>query len=59
MQKVGAQGYRELSVGVDLDNYPAFRLYAECGFDKILFIGQDEQGRYVKLLKTIQNDKPI
>lgn len=46
-------GYSELSIGVDLDNYPALKLYIDCGFDKVIYIGEDEQGKYVKLLKTV------
>ncbi len=46
-------GYTEMSIGVDLDNYPALKLYIDCGFNKVIFIGEDEQGKYVKLLKTI------
>ena len=46
-------GYSELSIGVDLDNYPALKLYIDSGFDKVIYIGEDEQGQYVKLLKTI------
>ena len=46
-------GYSELSIGVDLDNYPALKLYIDSGFDKVIYIGEDEQGQYVKLLKTV------
>ena len=46
-------GYTEMSIGVDLDNYPALKLYIDSSFDKVIFIGEDEQGKYVKLLKTI------
>lgn len=46
-------GYSELSIGVDLDNYPALKLYIDSGFDKVIYIGEDEQGKYVKLLKTV------
>ena len=46
-------GYTEMSIGVDLDNYPALKLYVDCGFDKVIYIGEDEQGKYVKLLKAI------
>ena len=42
-------GLDELSIGVDIDNYPALKLYVESGFDKIIYIGKDEQGQYVKL----------
>lgn len=45
------EGYKELSIGVDLDNYPALKLYINSGFDKIIYIGSDEQGQFVKLLK--------
>ncbi len=40
-----------MSIGVDLNNYPALKLYIACGFDRIIYIGEDESGRYVKLLK--------
>ena len=46
-------GYSEMSIGVDLDNYPALKLYIDSGFDKVIYIGEDEQGQYIKLLKTI------
>ena len=45
--------YKEMSIGVDLDNYPALKLYIEAGFDQIIFIGRDEQSEYMKLLKTL------
>lgn len=47
------QDFCELSVGVDLDNYAAVRLYVQAGFDRILFAGEDAYGRYLKLLKTL------
>lgn len=47
------QGFSELSVGVDLDNYAAVRLYVQAGFDRIVFAGEDAYGRYLKLLKTL------
>ena len=46
-------GYSEISIGVDLDNYPAMKLYIDSGFDKVIYIGEDEQGKFVKLLKTL------
>lgn len=51
--KAKGMGYSEMSIGVDLDNYPALKLYADSGFNKILFIGEDKQGKYVKLLKKV------
>ena len=46
-------GYSELSIGVDIDNYPALRLYWEAGFREIIFVGEDADGKYFKLLKRI------
>lgn len=37
--KTKEMGYSEMTIGVDLDNYSALKLYADSGFDKILFIG--------------------
>lgn len=45
--------YKELSLGVDLDNYIALRLYVELGFNKIQYIGEDSDGKYVKLIKIL------
>lgn len=46
-----SMGYWEQSVGVDLDNYPALRLYTQTGFRTILFLGEDAGGKYAKLLR--------
>ena len=46
-------GYSEMSIGVDMDNYPALKLYIDCGFNKVVYIGEDKQGKYIKLLKEI------
>lgn len=46
-----AMGYEEQSIGVDLDNYPALKLYTEMGFRTILFLGEDAGGKYAKLLR--------
>ena len=53
VRKAQQEGYRELSIGVDLDNYPALRLYAQMGFDRIVHIGEDEYSRFVKLIKEL------
>ena len=29
-------GYTEMTIGVDMDNYPALKLYTDCGFDKVV-----------------------
>jgi ribosomal protein S18 acetylase RimI-like enzyme len=51
--KAQEEGYTELSIGVNLDNYPALRLYAQAGFDRIISVCEDEYGGYVKLLKVL------
>lgn len=48
------QGYSELALGVNLDNYIALKLYVELGFDKIQYIGEDNDGKYVKLIKRLK-----
>lgn len=47
-------GYEEISLGVDTDNLNARHLYEKKGFTTILFIGEDEYGEYVKLLKKLK-----
>ncbi len=46
-------GYKEISLGVNLDNYIAFKLYVDLGFTKIQYIGEDSDGKYVKLIKNL------
>ena len=46
-------GYTELSVGANLDNYPALQLYTAEGFDRILRVDRDEGGAYAKLLRQL------
>lgn len=53
IQQAEQRGLQELTIGVDLDNYPALKLYTGAGFDRVLRIDEDEQGRYVKLMKTV------
>ena len=53
VERAAELGYGELSIGVDLDNYPAIRLYTEEGFDRVLRVDKDEQGAYLKLLKVL------
>ena len=52
-EKAKELGYKEMSIGVNIDNYPALKLYIDRGFDKVIYIGEDELGRFIKLLKTI------
>ena len=51
--KAKEEGFSELSIGVDLDNYPALKLYASSGFDRIICVDQDADGKFVKLLCTL------
>lgn len=48
-----SKGYKEISLGVNLDNYIAFKLYVDLCFTKIQYIGEDSDGKYVKLIKSI------
>jgi ribosomal protein S18 acetylase RimI-like enzyme len=53
IEQAKQMGLRELTIGVDLDNYPALKLYTGAGFDRVLLIDEDKQGRYVKLMKPL------
>lgn len=53
IRQASEMGYSEISIGVDMDNYPALRLYIAAGFREILFLGEDGDGRYFKLLKRL------
>ncbi|RXY98892.1 GNAT family N-acetyltransferase [Fictibacillus sp. S7] len=46
-------GYKEITLGVDTDNLNARHLYEKKGFTNVLFIGEDEYGEYLKLLKKL------
>ena len=46
-------GYKEMSLGVDITNIGARWLYEKKGFTNIIFVGEDKDGRYVKLIKTL------
>lgn len=53
VEQARKMSFSEMAIGVDLDNYPAIKLYTEAGFNQIIFAGEDEQGKYLKLLKHI------
>ena len=46
-------GYEEMSVGVDIVNIGARWLYEKKGFTNIIYVGEDKDGKYVKLLKVL------
>ena len=45
-----AQGYLEMSLGVDVDNHAARHLYWKMGFTQVIREAEDEDGKYFKLL---------
>ena len=48
------KGFKEVSIGVDEDNYVARHLYEKkMGFTTVLFKGEDEGGKYLKLMRKI------
>ena len=53
VSRAAEMGYAEMSIGVDMDNYPALRLYWQAGFRGLLFVGEDADGKYFKLLKRL------
>lgn len=46
-------GYKEMALGVDIDNHNALQLYRKNGFDTLIAECEDEYGKFYKLLKTI------
>jgi ribosomal protein S18 acetylase RimI-like enzyme len=54
LQHAESLGYKEFSIGVDIDNVPARRLYEQKGFNETIFRGFDDGGEYVKLLRRIR-----
>ncbi|MDV2683990.1 GNAT family N-acetyltransferase [Alkalihalophilus lindianensis] len=47
-------GYEEITLGVDTDNLHARHLYEKKGFTTVVYLGEDEYGEYVKLLKKLK-----
>lgn len=45
--------YQEISLGMDIANIGARWLYEKKGFTNTIFVGQDEYGKYVKLIKKL------
>ena len=52
-EKAREEGFTELSLGVDDANEAARRLYWKKGFPHVLYEGEDQYGKYKKLLKTL------
>jgi len=47
-------GYEEMTVGVDIDNVIARHLYEKKGFTNVIFEGEDEYGKFLKLLRKLK-----
>lgn len=45
--------YSEISLAVLLSNYNAMRLYHRLGFTQLLCVSEDEDGKYIGLLKKL------
>lgn len=53
IEQAKAMGYKEMALGVDIDNDNAIHLYKSKGFTKIIKECEDEYGRFYKLLKEL------
>jgi diamine N-acetyltransferase len=47
-------GYEEISIGVNLNNQNARKLYDRKGFTEVIGEGEDEDGKYIQLLKKLR-----
>lgn len=48
-----SMGYKEMALGVDIDNDSAIHLYKKKGFTTLIKESEDEYGRFYKLLKQL------
>lgn len=53
IEQAKSMGYKEMALGVDIDNFSAIHLYKKKGFTTLLKESEDEYGRFYKLLKEI------
>ena len=53
IKQAKAKGYKEMALGVDIDNYSAIHLYKKKGFTALIKEDEDEYGRFYKLLKEL------
>lgn len=53
IEQAKAKGYKEMALGVDIDNYSAIHLYKKKGFTTLIKEDEDEYGRFYKLLKEL------
>lgn len=53
INKAKEMGYKEIALGVDMDNYNALHLYRKKGFDKVIAEFEDEYGKFYKLLNEL------
>ena len=52
-EKAREEGFTELSLGVDDANTAAVCIYRKKGFTRVLYEGEDQYGKYKKLLKIL------
>ncbi|MHB9032601.1 MAG: GNAT family N-acetyltransferase [Anaerolineae bacterium] len=50
-------GLAEVSLGVNCDNAAALRLYQRFGFARVICEAEDQDGKYVKLLRVASPDR--
>lgn len=53
IEQAKSMGYREMALGVDIDNYSAVHLYQKKGFNTLIKEDEDEYGRFYKLLNEL------
>lgn len=53
LNKATEMGFKEATIGVDLNNHIALHLYEKFGFNSILYRGKDEYGEFLKLMKVL------
>lgn len=53
IEQAKTMGYKEMALGVDVDNYNAIHLYKKKGFTTLIKESEDEYGRFYKLLKEL------
>lgn len=53
IEQAESMGYKEMALGVDMDNDSAIHLYKKKGFTTVIKEDEDEYGKFYKLLKKL------
>ncbi len=53
LERVKELGCSEATIGVDKDNHVVLHLYRNKGFTNLLYDGEDEYGKFYKLMKIL------